>query len=193
MIKIGITGNIGVGKTYVSSILTKMGYSVFLSDNIAKELMNNNKELKILLKNNFGESIFSAGRINKEFITNNIFNNTSFRQKLNSLVHPFVDRSFELWCKSQKSQIIFKEAAIIFETGLNKKLDFVICITAKSSLQISRVKTRDGRSELEINQIINNQMKQSEKEELSDFIIHNNETKSLLLQITEILKQVTVS
>jgi dephospho-CoA kinase len=69
MIKIGITGNIGVGKTYVSSILTKMGYSVFLSDNIAKELMNNNKELKILLKNNFGESIFSAGRINKEFLT----------------------------------------------------------------------------------------------------------------------------
>ena len=190
MIKIGITGNIGVGKTYVSSILTKMGYSVFLSDNIAKELMNNNKELKILLKNNFGESIFSAGRINKEFITNNIFNNTSFRQKLNSLVHPFVDRSFELWCKSQKSQIIFKEAAIIF-TNLTKNI--LLKEKLITSLQISRVKARDGRSELEINQIINNQMKQSEKEELSDFIIHNNETESLLLQITEILKQVTVS
>ena len=155
MIKIGITGNIGVGKSYVLKILSKMGYPVFISDKIAKELMNKNKDLKALLKNNFGESIFRSGQIDKNFVKNKIFHSNSLRNQLNSLVHPFVNDSFELWCKAQDSQIIFKEAAIIYETGLNKKLDFVICISAEYALQISRVKARDGMDELEINQILN--------------------------------------
>ena len=192
MIKIGITGNIGVGKSYVLKILSKMGYPVFISDKIAKELMNKNKDLKALLKNNFGESIFRSGQIDKNFIKNKIFNSNSLRNQLNSLVHPFVNDSFELWCKAQDSQIIFKEAAIIYETGLNKKLDFVICISAEYALQISRVKARDGMDELEINQILKNQMKQSEKEKLSDFVINNNESQSLLLQINEILNKVII-
>lgn len=192
MIKIGITGNIGVGKSYVLKILSKMGYPVFISDKIAKELMHKNKDLKALLKNNFGESIFRSGQIDKNFIKNKIFNSNSLRNQLNSLVHPFVNDSFELWCKAQDSQIIFKEAAIIYETGLNKKLDFVICISAEYALQISRVKARDGMDELEINQILNNQMKQSEKEKLSDFVINNNENQSLLLQINEILDKVII-
>jgi dephospho-CoA kinase len=192
MIKIGITGNIGVGKSYVLKILSKMGYPVFISDKIAKELMNKNKDLKALLKNNFGESIFRSGQIDKNFIKNKIFNSNSLRNQLNSLVHPFVNDSFELWCKAQDSQIIFKEAAIIYETGLNKKLDFVICISAEYALQISRVKARDGMDALEINQILKNQMKQSEKEKLSDFVINNNENQSLLLQINEILNKVII-
>ena len=192
MIKIGITGNIGVGKSYVLKILSKMGYPVFISDKIAKELMNKNKDLKALLKNNFGESIFRSGQIDKNFIKNKIFNSNSLRNQLNSLVHPFVNDSFELWCKAQDSQIIFKEAAIIYETGLNKKLDFVICVSAEYALQISRVKARDGMDALEINQILKNQMKQSEKEKLSDFVINNNENQSLLLQINEILNKVII-
>jgi len=187
MIKIGITGGIGVGKTYVSNILNKMSYPSFNADLIAKKCVKENKFLQESLIENFGEEVFIENNINKEFLKNIIFNNSKALKKINSIIHPYVNVEFDLWCKQQNSSIIFKEAAILFETGANKKLDFIICVSSNLDLRIKRIKKRDNKSTKDIMKIIDNQMDQSNKEDLSDFIINNNENQSLLLQIQNIL------
>jgi len=190
MIKIGITGGIGVGKTYVSNILNKMSYPSFNADLIAKKCVKENKFLQELLIENFGEEVFIENNINKEFLKNIIFNNSKALKKINSIIHPYVNVEFDLWCKQQNSSIIFKEAAILFETGANKKLDFIICVSSNLDLRIKRIKKRDNKSIKDIMKIIDNQMEQSNKEDLSDFIINNNENQSLLLQIQNILETI---
>ena len=100
----------------------------------------------------------------------------------------FVFEKFAEWCKNQKNQkIVFKEAAILFESKSHLDLDKVICVSADKKIRVDRIKLRDGRSENEINQIISKQMDQLEKEKLSDFIIKNNGKESILLQLTNIL------
>ena len=117
MKKIGITGGIGVGKSYVSNILRKMNYPVYNSDIIAKELLENDPNLMSLIKNNFGDKIYSDNKINKALVASIIFSNDDLLKKFNSIVHPYVFENFKKWCENQQSEIIFKEAP----AGLTKR------------------------------------------------------------------------
>ena len=176
MLKIGITGGIGVGKTYVSNIIEKMGYPVFYADQTAKDLVKSDYKLIESIKKEFGHDIFLNEKIDsKKKLSNIVFIDSNALNKLNSIIHPFVFEKFVEWCKNQKNQkIVFKEAAILFESKSHLDLDKVICVSADKKIRIDRIKLRDGRSENEINQIISKQMDQQEKEKLSDFIIKNN-------------------
>ena len=188
MLKIGITGGIGVGKTYVSNIIEKMGYPVFYADQTAKDLVKSDYKLIESIKKEFGHDIFLNEKIDSKKLSNIVFGDSNALNKLNSIIHPFVFEKFVEWCKNQKNQkIVFKEAAILFESKSNLDLDKVICVSADKKIRIDRIKLRDGRSENEINQIISKQMDQLEKEKLSDFIIKNNGKESILLQLTNIL------
>ena len=190
MVKIGITGGIGVGKSYVANILEKMGFPVFYSDQVAKELTSSNLKLIDLIKKEFGDEIYSSDNIiDNKRLSFLAFNDNKILKNLNSLIHPFVLNNFNTWCKNQKSKIVFKEAAILFESKSNIDLDRIICISANIKIRIDRIIKRDGRSEDEIMQIISRQMDQKEKEKLSDHVLYNDGQKSIILQLTEILNK----
>ena len=189
MKKIGITGGIGVGKTYVSDILRKLDYPVYNSDEVSKKIMNTNLELIQLIKNEFGEDIYTSdNKLNSSRLSSLVFSDRLILTKINSIVHPFIFDDFKLWCLKQSSSIVFKEAAILFESGANNDLDAVICISADDNLRIERIKKRDGRTEEDIRLIISSQIDQVRKEEMSDYKIINNGKNSLLMQINEIIE-----
>jgi dephospho-CoA kinase len=186
MKKIGITGGIGSGKTYVSEVFKSLGIPVFNADIESKKIMITSEKLMELVKLEFGEGIYTNGRLNKEKLGAIVFSDKSKLQKLNSLVHPIVKEEFNNWCKSQKSSYVIKEAAILFESKANIGLDAVICVSAPLELRISRSVKRDNTTEKEIKNRIENQISQEEKEKLSDYIIVNDTKELLLPQVLNI-------
>ena len=188
MKKIGITGGIGVGKTYVSNILKRLNYPVYNSDLISKNLVNTNTDLITAIKQEFGDDIYHNNLIQSSKLAALVFANTLMLNKLNSIVHPFVKKDFNIWCENQDSKLVFKEAAILFESNSNIGLDAVICVCANEEIRISRIKTRDNKNLEEIQLIISRQLNQEEKENLSDYKIINDGKSSLLLQIDKILR-----
>lgn len=188
MKKIGITGGIGSGKTYISNIFKSLGIPLFNSDIEAKTLMNSSKKLVSQIKKEFGEDIYTNENFNKEKLSSIVFSNSDKLQKLNSLVHPIVKEEFNNWCKKQTSPFLIKEAAILFESKSHLGLDAVICVSAPLELKIKRLFKRDNFSEMEIKKRIDNQISQDEKEKLSDYIILNDEKELLLPQIIKLHK-----
>ena len=186
MKKIGLTGGIGSGKTYVSKVFESLGIPVFNADIEAKKLMSSSSELIQSIKYEFGNDIFDDYILNTKKLASIVFSDTEKLRKLNSLVHPIVKQEFLVWQSKKKSTYVIKEAAILFESDSYKALDAVICVTAPINLRIDRVKLRDGYSYCEIKNRIENQISQEKKESLSDFIIVNDGVKSLLPQILKI-------
>jgi dephospho-CoA kinase len=189
MKKLGLTGGIGVGKTYVSKVFQQMGISVFNADVEAKNCMAEDKELMQNVKNSFGKNIYANGVLQKEELAKIVFNNNERLAELNALVHPVVKQRFEDWCRQQTAELVIKEAAILFESDAHLGLDIVICVSATEKLRIERVQTRDGSSVAEIKSRMDKQMPQSKKEELSDFVIVNDGEQLLLPQLIRVLKE----
>jgi len=188
MKKIGITGGIGSGKTYISKVFTSLGIPVFNADVESKKLMTTSKILMELVKAEFGEGIYTNHNLNKEKLASIVFSDKIKLEKLNSLVHPIVKAEFEKWCAKQTSDYVIKEAAILFESKANIGLDAVICVSAPLELRIKRSMERDNSTEKEIKNRIENQISQEEKENLSDYIIVNDEKEMLLSQIIKLHK-----
>ena len=174
MKKLGLTGGIGVGKTYVSKVFQQMGIPVFNADVEAKNCMAEDKGLMQNVKTSFGENIYDNGVLQKEKLAKIVFNNSERLVELNALVHPVVKQKFEYWCKQQTTEIVIKEAAILFESDAHFGLDAVICVSATEKVRIERVQNRDGSSVADIKSRMDKQMQQSKKEELADFIIVND-------------------
>ena len=189
MKKIGITGGIGSGKTYVASVFQSLGIPIFNADIQAKKLMTSSRKLIKLVKEEFGNDIYKDSDLNKEKLASIVFSNSDKLQKLNSLVHPIVKEEFNNWCKKQTSPYVIKEAAILFESNSHIGLDAVICISAPLDLRMKRLLNRDDYSEKEIKKRIENQISQEEKEKLSDYIIVNDEKELLLPKIIKIHKE----
>ena len=189
MKKIGLTGGIGVGKTYVSKIFRQMGIPIFNADEQAKKCMVENVNLKNALQLAFGKNIYLKGVLQKEVLAKIVFNKSEALSKLNALVHPIVKQKFEDWCALQTTSMVIKEAAILFESDAHLGLDAVICVSAPEKLRISRVQKRDGSSVEQIQIRISKQMPQVEKEELADFLIVNDEVQLLLPQVLAIITE----
>ncbi len=189
MLKIGITGGIGSGKTFVCHILEKLGYPIFYSDKEAKKLMNENLDLIIKIKELLGNDAYLNGIIDKSFIARKIFETPTLRNELNAIVHPEVYLAFEKWSKSQDSKLVFNESALLFETESYKRFDKTILITADISIKIERIKKRDLLDEIEIKHRMNSQLSDEIKLKLADFVIENNEDKLLLPQLIQFINQ----
>ena len=189
MKKIGITGGIGSGKTYVASVFQSLGIPIFNADIQAKKIMTSSRKLIKLLKEEFGNDIYKDSDLNKEKLASIVFSNSDKLQKLNSLVHPIVKEEFNNWCKKQTSPYVIKEAAILFESNSHIGLDAVICVSAPLDLRMRRLLNRDDYSKKEIKKRIENQISQEEKEKLSDYIIVNDEKELLLPKIIKIHKE----
>jgi len=189
MKKIGITGGIGSGKTYVASVFQSLGIPIFNADIQAKKIMTSSGKLIKLVKEEFGNDIYKDSDLNKEKLASIVFSDSDKLQKLNSLVHPIVKEEFNNWYKKQTSPYVIKEAAILFESNSHIGLDAVICVSAPLELRVKRLLNRDNYSEKEIKKRIENQISQEEKQKLSDYIIVNDEKELLLPKIIRIHKE----
>ena len=189
MKKIGITGGIGSGKTYVASVFQSLGIPIFNADIQAKKIMTSSGKLIKLVKEEFGNDIYKDSDLNKEKLASIVFSDSDKLQKLNSLVHPIVKEELNNWCEKQTSPYVIKEAAILFESNSHIGLDAVICVSAPLDLRMKRLLNRDDYSEKGIKKRIENQILQEEKEKLSDYIIVNDEKELLLPKIIKIHKE----
>ncbi len=190
MLKTGITGGIGSGKTTVCKIFEILGIPVYYADDKAKYLMVNDKDLVKNIISVFGEkSYLKNGELNRKYIADIAFKNKRKLEELNKAVHPAVKRDFENWVNEQEAPYIIKEAALLFETGSYKDLDFNILVTAPLDIRIKRVMMRDNIDKESVLARVNNQMPEEDKMKLADFVIYNDERHSLIQQVLDLNKK----
>lgn len=188
MLRVGITGGIGSGKSLVSGIFQLLGVPVYDSDLRAKDIMHQNKDVRSSLRSVFGRNTYDVhGKLNRKYLADRVFNNKELLDTLNEIVHPAVGIDFDTWCAGHAQEpYIIKEAALIFEAGINTSLDKVILVFAPEELRILRVIKRDGLTEESIRSRIASQWPDDKKVPLSDFIIVNDGDRPLLRQTQEI-------
>lgn len=187
MIKVGITGGIGSGKSTVVEFLKYKGYPVFIADEVSKHILFSSNEIKKELIKRWGDSILLEGVLSKEKIAQKVFNNKEELEFLTSILHPKVGDAFLEFCKEQSSDIVFKEVAILFETGGQKDLDYSVLVSANDDLRIKRVIERDKTSEEAVKSRMKNQFSEEERLALADFVIKNENKELLIPQINNML------
>jgi dephospho-CoA kinase len=191
MLKIGLTGGIGSGKSIVGKVFEMMGVPVYIADLEAKRLMALDTDVRRLLISRFGNQIYdSNSNLNRKLLAEIVFNDSESLKDINSIVHPAVRNDFKRWCEqySQTSYVI-QESAILFDTGLYQNFDKIITVTADEEIRIQRVVERDSAGREQIVERIRNQFPESVRIEKADFVIYNN-TELILPQIELIDKQI---
>ena len=171
---IGLTGGIGSGKSTVSKIFEDNGIPIYNSDLIAKDLMNNNIDLKKKMISSFGTKSYIDDKLNKPYISKLVFQNKKKLKIINSIVHPYVLTDFKIWAEKKISKYVIYESAIIFESGSYKKNDFNILVISDLKKRIERVMKRDKLSKDDVLNRIKNQWNDEKKIPLCDFVINNN-------------------
>ena len=191
MIKVGLTGGIGSGKTTVSNFLLDYGIPVFNSDNKGKTLMNTNLELKNDIVSLFGESVYDNGILDTNLLSSIVFKDPKKIEQLNNLVHPKVADNFNQWIgKNNNQPILVKEAAILIESRAFLNMDKIILIVSEKSTRINRVSKRDNSDLESIEKRMNLQLTDNEKIKYADYIIENNSSLGhLKLEVTKVIKK----
>lgn len=183
MLKIGITGGIGSGKSTVAQLFKVLGIPVYSADDAAKRLMNEDaalvKEVIVL----FGEAAYTNGQLNRKFIADIVFKDPAQLAKLNAIVHPVTLRDADEWMQKQTTPYSIKEAAVLFESGAHEHLDYVIGVSAPAPLRIQRAMYRDNISREEVVARMNKQIAEIIKMRLCDFIIYNDEQQLVIPQV----------
>ncbi len=173
MITIGLTGGIGVGKTYIAQKFIAMGIPVFNADDEAKKAYEDPKVISALIEK-FGSEIMINDKINLKKLSELLFNCKNHKKWINNLIHPIVIENFTKWRENQQTSSVMMESAIIFEAKLDHFFDKIIVIDAPKELRIERIKNRNPNlSEEEILQRIDNQISQEEKCIKADWVIKN--------------------
>lgn len=190
MIIVGLTGGIGSGKTTVAKQFLALGVPVYIADEEAKKLMLRSKIIKRKLIQLFGNNAYVDGALNKPFIANIIFNDNSYLEKMNAIVHPKVAKHFKKWAEKQTAPYAIKEVAILFENGSHKNCDYVITVTAPLDMRIKRLLKRDNTTKSKIKAIMKNQWNDTDKVKLSDFVIDNTSLDNMEQQVFKIHQQI---
>ena len=190
MKKIGITGGIGSGKSTVCEVFRLLGVPVFHADIEAKNLQNNDLNIKYRIKELFGEDVYTPeGILDRKKMAGIIFNDQKFLEAINGIIHPAVRNCFQKWCENyQKLPYVLYEAAILYESGFASDFDRNILVIAEERLRIERVIKRDQITEENIKERIKNQMPDIEKVKKTDFIIENNNQSLIIPQILKLDK-----
>ncbi|MBD1394887.1 dephospho-CoA kinase [Mucilaginibacter glaciei] len=186
MLKIGITGNIGSGKTTICKVFEVLGVPVFYADDEAKKVMTDDTELIAGIKQTFGDtSYLEDGTLNRKHIAGIVFNNPAELTKLNALVHPAVFRAFDKWVLQFDTTVpyIMKEAALLFESDSYKMCDRSVMVSAPLGLRIKRVTRRDGITAAEVKGRNDRQFSEEEKREMANDLIINDDTQLVIPQV----------
>ena len=191
MLKVGITGGIGSGKSTITSLFHDLGVPIYNSDERAKWLLSNDVDLMDQIKILFGQESYSNNKLNRAHIANVVFQDNDMLKELNAIVHPLVKIDFENWLLLQKNEpLVIKEAAILIESGAYKELDVLIVVLADKKTRIKRVINRDNVSKEEVEKRMETQISDSERLKFANFSVDNNTDQSnLKMQVGELYKQ----
>lgn len=184
MLKIGLTGGIGSGKTTVAKVFENLGVPVFYADQEARKLMESSMDIIQAIKSTFGDNSYIGNKLNPTYLASRVFGNAENLERLNQITHPAVHRQFEQWITRQmKTDYIVEEAALLFESGAYRYFDFMVMVMAPKKLRIDRVMARDHWTESDVLERMNHQLPDEEKIPLSHFLIFNDEQSMLLSQV----------
>jgi dephospho-CoA kinase len=188
MLKIGLTGNMGSGKTTVSNVFEILGIPVFYADDAAKNAMTTDDILIGEIKAAFGEqAYFEDGSLNRKHIAGIVFNDDAELKKLNAIVHPATFRAFDEWVKDIKDvPYVLKEAALLFESDSYKMCDYSIMVQAPLEIRVNRVMKRDSISRAEVESRNAHQFSEEKKTALANYIIKNDDTELVIPQVLEL-------
>ena len=186
MLKVGLTGGIGSGKSTVAAIFETLGVPDYYADKDAKRLMIEDDSLIQSIKKLLGEESYINGILNREYIASVVFNNKEKLEQLNQLIHPLTIADSLKWMSQQTEPYAIKEAALIFESHSESHLDVIIGVSAPESLRIKRVMDRDGIDEAAVRQRMSRQISEEEKIKRCDFVITNDESNLLTPQVIRI-------
>ncbi len=187
MIKVGVTGGIGTGKSTVCKIFESLGIPVYYADQEARSLSDHHPEIIKGVKDLFGSDIYADNQLNRKKVGELVFANKQLLASLNQIIHPVVAQHFEHWLQINAGALyVMKEAAILFESGAYKQVDKIITVTSPKELRLARVMQRDQLSREEVEQRMLNQMDEVEKIRQSDFVINNNDIDLLVTQVLQV-------
>jgi dephospho-CoA kinase len=186
VLRVGLTGGIGSGKTTVAKIFELLGAPVYYADEAAKRIMNEDDELKRAIQKQFGEAAYKSGELDRAYLSSKVFHDPFQLEILNALVHPATLRDAATWVDRQKTPYTIKEAALIFESNASEQLDYVIGVYAPASLRIKRTMERNGVPREEVVKRINNQIDERIKMKLCDFVIYNDEEQLVIPQVLQL-------
>ena len=191
VLKIGLTGGLGSGKSTIAKIFEVLGIPVYYADTEAKRIMNDDPLLKAEIIKHFGSESYTDNQLNRSYLSGIVFNNKDKLSLLNSLVHPATIRDSKEWINKQKTPYAIKEAALIFESGTQEYLDYVIGVSAPAHLRIQRAMQRDQLTHEQVLQRISKQIEEVIKMHLCDFVIYNDEVRPVIPQVLELHKKLT--
>jgi dephospho-CoA kinase len=186
MLKIGLTGGIGSGKSTIAKVFEVLGVPVYYADDAAKRLMNENEELKQQLIHHFGADTYINGMLNRSHLSAMVFNSREKLDLLNSLVHPVTITDAAAWFARQQSAYVIKEAALLFESGTTAGLDYVIGVYAPVPVRIKRVMDREGVTAGDVKRRMVSQVDDTIKMRLCDFIIKNDGQQMVIPQVEQL-------
>tara|TARA_B100000963_G_scaffold264738_1_gene232930 strand:- start:6669 stop:7262 length:594 start_codon:yes stop_codon:yes gene_type:complete len=190
MLKIGLTGGIGAGKTKVSKIFAEKGFKIFNSDQIAKKIIRNDHSVKKSIINFFGTNSYIGYNLNSKYISEIVYSDNYKLNYLNSLVHPKVFHQFEKFLKSNLNSKILVESAILFESNFYKMLDDNILLISPKAQRINRIIKRDNKSRSDIEKIMNVQWPDKKKISLATFVIENINFSETSMQILSLISKI---
>lgn len=180
MYKVGITGGIGSGKSIICQLFSSLGIAVYDADNAAKKLMITDQNLKREIINCFGKVYDDSGNLKRSLLAEKVFSNKEALLKLNGLVHPFVVNDYVQWERKQNSAYVMREAAILFESGTDAGLDFIIAVDAPEEVRVTRSMLRDNRTAEQVRSIMLHQLPSAVRNRRADFVINNDGETALL-------------
>ena len=188
-IKVAITGNIGCGKSTFAAYLSSKGYPVLNADSISKDILTSDEEVKSKVIAEFGTKSFAGDKLNNKFIADKVFSNPENLDKLNSILHPKVLSTIDslIESKHKNDNIVFVEAALIYEVGIEKNFDYVVLISADYDVRLQRSITGNNFTKEEFESRDKNQIPQEEKQKRADFTFFNNGSKEDLFNKAELL------
>lgn len=189
LLKVGLTGGIGSGKSTVAKIFSVLGIPVYYADIEAKRLMNEDPDLKKNIIDVFGETAYMNDQLNRSYISSIVFNQPERLKLLNELVHPVTKKDGEAWIERQTTPYAIHEAALIFEANVNEKLDYVIGVSSPIELRVKRAMDRDNVTAEEVKKRMSRQMNEEIKMSKCDFILYNDEKQLLIPQVISLHEQ----
>ncbi len=191
MLRLGITGGIGSGKSVVSKMLKVLGIPVYDCDSRAKWLQENDADVMQKIKSLLGDDVYEGEHLNRKKMASMIFSDASLLAKVEEIVHPAVEKDFNRWCVEQKKEIVGLESAILYECGLDKKcIDKVCLVYAPTETRIERVALRDSANKEDIRRRMANQANDDDKIKKADFIVNNYSNYSVIAQVLDMMIKV---
>jgi dephospho-CoA kinase len=187
MIKVGLTGGIGSGKSTVAKILIAEGVPVYIADEKSKYLLDNDTNVISAVSQEFGKEIYISGIADRKLLASIVFDNPERLAKLNSILHPAVERDFEQWAQQHcDCPYVVEESAILLESNAHRNMDFIVTVSAPEEVRIERATRRDNCSREAVAARIKNQMSDQQREQCADFVIVADNQKLLIPQVLEL-------